>query len=50
MSDTDFKIIVINMFRKTNAKMKHFTRELASMSNNEMKFIAVNNEIKLVML
>ena len=24
--------------------MKHFTREQASMSNNEMKFIAVNNK------
>lgn len=24
--------------------MKHFTRELASMLNNEMKFIAVNNK------
>lgn len=44
MSDTDFKIIVINTFGKTNAKMKHFTRELASMLNNEMKFIAVNNK------
>ena len=35
---------MINTFRKTNAKMKHFTREQASMSNNEMKFIAVNNK------
>lgn len=32
------------MFWKTNAKMENFTRELTSMSNNQMQFIELNNK------
>lgn len=48
LSNTNIKIIVINMFRKIDDKMEHFAIELETIRKNKMDILELNMTISKI--